>query len=143
MLGCVEYTCAHNPCPHSRTAPPKSPFPPPGVARTLFMEQRHSYAPSLEVLLPCSVPGAHLLAAMQGPGEFALQTRGGTLHGLRLRQKREWDQGLGDALHSLAFNTSGHASGALITGGTRVRPFSQGYQKIASINRRLPTFPAL
>ena len=81
-----------------------------GLHRTLFMEDRPRYAPSLDLpvaksALPCGTQLARLLAA---PGEFALAVRAGRSYSLRLVRA-----------HKARPRPAGHIASALVTGGSK------------------------
>ena len=80
------------------------------MARTVFMEQRSKFGPSID-LQPAAPqpPAASLAAALAAPGEFAVAVRGGRTYSLRLAQGAAPRQRAAVAVRS-----------ALVTGGSKV-----------------------
>lgn len=85
-----------------------------GIARTLFMEDRSMYGPSLDLETHAQVPlsGSELAAALRCPGEFAMAVRGGRTYSLQLGRAMETKPRLEHRIRS-----------AFVAGGTKVRCF--------------------
>lgn len=87
------------------------PTSPTGMARTVFMEQRSKFGPTIDLQSSGPAPSAaSLAAALASSGEFALAFRCGRTYGLRLAQGAVPRPRAGDTLKS-----------ALVTGGSKVR----------------------
>jgi hypothetical protein len=81
-----------------------------GIARTLFMEARGKYGPSIDLSGIGRMPAAQLSAILRTPGEYVVAVRGGTAYSLRLALAEEAPRARAAPV----------IRSALITGGTKV-----------------------
>lgn len=87
-----------------------------GLARTVFMERRAAYGPTLDLQPDCPAPTAAQLAWLTGAsGEFCIALRGGRAFGLRLAPA---------AMPALrpceGFGAGVNDASAMVAGGTKV-----------------------